>query len=61
MPEFEPYDLSDLQNAVVGKTISGVSLDDSGSNNVLVFSFTDGTSARIEYDWIYEWDLDNDR
>jgi len=47
----------DLSAAVGGKTIQGVSVDDSGMNDMLVIQFTDGTKLVIEYDWIYGWEL----
>ncbi len=55
--EFEPYDLEEFESSAIGKTITDISVDDSGLNNKLVFNFTDGTSLRIEYDWLYTWEV----
>ncbi len=39
---------------LVGKTIAKAEGDNSASDDWLILTFTDGTSARIRHDWIYE-------
>lgn len=46
-----------LSNRTKGLTIDSVSIDDSGPNDFLVMSFTDGSKLRMQYDWIYGWEV----
>lgn len=58
MPDYNSNSIDELSTAIQDKSIKGVSVDDSGMDSVLVFHFTDGSSLRIRYDWIYEWEID---
>lgn len=55
MVEFSHNTMPQMNEAVTGKTIERVDLDDNGMDSFLVFTFADGTRLRIRYDWIYEW------
>jgi len=59
MTDFNLDKISGISDAISGKTIEleGVTVDDSGMNNMLVIKFTDGTGLLVEYDWIYGWEL----
>jgi len=59
MPDFMSDNLNDLNARLKGKTISMISLDDTGINNKLIFNFSDGQNLFIEYDWIYEYEISN--
>lgn len=56
--DFNPNDVSALSEAVYGKTIARVSTE-SGMDEYLIVTFTDGSTLRILYDYIYEWELTN--
>lgn len=45
----------EITKAIQGKTIAAVETEDPRSDYYLLFRFTDGTTLRIRYDWIYEW------
>lgn len=56
--EFFPYQSPVLMTtALEGKTLTRCYVDDSGMNNNLIFEFTDGTKLFIEYDWLYNWEV----
>ena len=56
--DFNPNDSGPLiTSAVAGKTVKDVVIDNERMDDYLVFNFTDGTSLRIRYDYIYEWSL----
>ena len=55
--DFNPNDITELNDLVSGKTIASVSSDRAGMNDHLIFEFTDGSVLEIEYDYIYEYDL----
>ena len=54
--DFNPNDVSALSEATHGKTITGVTIQ-SGMDEHLIISFSDGSTLRIVYDYIYEWEL----
>ena len=43
----------ELTEAISGKTVDKCEVDYSN----LIFRFADGSALRIEYDWIYGWEL----
>lgn len=56
--DFNPNDSGPfITSAVAGKAVKDVIIDNEGMDDYLVFNFTDGTSLRIRYDYIYEWSL----
>lgn len=44
-----------ITEAIQGKTVASCEVLDEGADNILQFTFSDGTVLRIRYDWIYEW------
>jgi len=56
--DFNPNNSGPLiTSAVAGKIVKDIIVDNERMDDYLVFNFTDGTSLRIRYDYIYEWSL----
>ena len=53
--DFNPNDVTEMNDLVSGKTIASILSDREGMNDRLIFVFTDGSSMEIEYDYIYEY------
>jgi hypothetical protein len=53
--EFDWNSGEEITKVIAGKTVAEVIT--SNENRDLVFVFTDSTKLRIEYDWIYQWEL----
>lgn len=54
--DFNPNDISKLNELISGKTISSILSDREGMNDRLIFNFTDGSYFEIEYDYIYTFE-----
>ncbi len=50
-----PLSGEEITEAIKGKTVVKCEV----SHWSLIFRFSDGTSLCIEYDWIYEWELED--
>ena len=59
MNDFNPSSGSEITEAIKGKTVLKVDRcnGDAWEPDFLLFRFDDGSALRIEYDWLYEWEL----
>ena len=57
MIEYGHRTIEEMSRLIKGKMIVRCVIDNEGMDNKLVFYFSDGTSLRIVYDWIYEWEV----
>lgn len=57
--DFNENDVTPLSEAIAGKTVKSVR-SDQGREDYLIFDFTDGTSLRIRYDYIYDYKITKD-
>ena len=46
-----------ITKEIVGKIVVKCEVVDEGLDNILQFTFVDGSVLRIRYDWIYEWEI----
>jgi len=49
--------VAELSERLKNLTIESVGIDDSKANDFLVVNFTDGSKLRLEYDWIYGYEV----
>lgn len=59
MKEFYPEKSgAKITEAIHGKTVERVDVDSVRMDDFLLFRFTDGTTLRIQYDYLYAWGLE---
>jgi len=46
-----------ITKEIAGKVVDKCEVIDEGQDNILQFTFKDGSTLRIRYDWIYEWEV----
>ena len=57
MEEFTYDSGEEITKLIVGKTVDCIETPNVGPDGHLTIKFTDETSLRIKYDWLYEWEL----
>ena len=54
--DFNDSTIGILSDTIKGKTVESVE-NDNGYDDTFTIRFNDGTALRIRYDYIYEWEL----
>ena len=55
--DFNPNNVTELNDLISGKTIASILTDRDGINDRLIFVFTDGSMLELEYEYIYQFDI----
>jgi hypothetical protein len=54
--EFSETDTKELSKLISGRIIQSVKIE-YGYKDFLVFTFTTGSTLKIDYDWLYGWNV----
>ncbi len=57
MKDFDLKSGTPITKEIAGKVVFSCQVIDEGQDNILQFTFTDGSVLRLRYDWIYEWEI----
>lgn len=57
MKEFHYECDQHMTKALKGRTIASIEIPDDQMDDLLIFNFTDGTTLKLHYDYIYSWEL----